>query len=618
MAALRPHLIVQLVVISVARCLQTQTSADIQSEIEANENDQKALNTIHAGAWVDSPSVRGTTDILWTCIITLTSCVYTVLHLNIKHSSTWNKLQWVAITLFAPEFILLLASRQFIEASSLKRKLNLLLSENARSNSSTPKNSYNLKTCFFAVMGGFEAPIADIEPGPGVVRDNDYEWPQNLTLSATGILELAKLGYFIEVDTASLEDRSKATLLQKFLVSTQVIWMAIQCIVKNRLGLPIALLEIHVMVHVVFALLLYGSWFYKPLDIEWTQTVTVESEEVENALAFMIQCQFCHLQNETAILYPVQGDDRPIVPSIVAKSSFGKQDPRSSRCKVATNDQGEQLPVQWITPTTDGVRISEGQALSCGVGYLHVGLVFGREKSRLAEDRSILLNASDITRTERAALHLRSSRQNSLAAPDVDPFWDKTYSQCFAPGGNMRETLSVFQDSFSHPGEGDPNEGLGSTTEVFRFLLSAIGEELTWYNLLRTGLFPTIYGGIHLSAWDYDFASRQEEIMWKVSCLIIIGFIPWVGLYFLFFAYIGRPLRVYIDPDVFSEEVRKSPLSVGSRMAGICILGFTVSLFAGVHFVARVFIVVEAFISLRQVPIGVYSMPSWIQMIPHL
>ncbi|KAK1455625.1 hypothetical protein CMEL01_04385 [Colletotrichum melonis] len=111
-------------------------------------------------------------------------------------------------------------------------------------------------------MGGFEAPIADIELGTGVVRDNDYDWPQNLTLSATGILELAKLGYFIEVNIASLEDRSKATLLQKFLVSTQVIWMAIQCIVKKRLGLPIALLEIQVMVHVIFALLLYGFWFY--------------------------------------------------------------------------------------------------------------------------------------------------------------------------------------------------------------------------------------------------------------------------------------------------------------------------------------------------------------------
>ncbi|KAK1546900.1 hypothetical protein CPAR01_00867 [Colletotrichum paranaense] len=85
----------------------------------------------------------------------------------------------------------------------------------------------------------------------------------------------------------------------------------------------------------------------------------------------------------------------------------------------------------------------------------------------------------------------------------------------------MRETLSTFQDSFSHPAEGDPDEGLVSTTEVFRFLLSAIGEEITWYNLLRTGAFPIIYGGIHLSAWNYDFASRQEGIMWKHMKLIL-------------------------------------------------------------------------------------------------
>ncbi|KAK1705833.1 hypothetical protein BDP67DRAFT_582850 [Colletotrichum lupini] len=223
MAALRSHLVALLVVIGFARCLQTQTSAKIQSQIEANENDQKALNTIHARAWlICSRDHRHSVG----CFITLTICVLTVLHLNIKHSSTWNKLQWVAITLFAPEFILLLASRQFIEEFLLKRKLNLLLSENVRNNSSTPKfgacsqKPYDLKACFFAVMEGFEALIADIEPGTGVVRDNDYDWPQNLTLSARGILELAKLGDFIEVDIASLEDRSKATLLQKFLVST--------------------------------------------------------------------------------------------------------------------------------------------------------------------------------------------------------------------------------------------------------------------------------------------------------------------------------------------------------------------------------------------------------------
>ncbi|KAI3539437.1 hypothetical protein CABS01_07822 [Colletotrichum abscissum] len=52
MAALRSHLVALLVVIGFARCLQTQTSAKIQSQIEANENDQKALNTIHARAWL--------------------------------------------------------------------------------------------------------------------------------------------------------------------------------------------------------------------------------------------------------------------------------------------------------------------------------------------------------------------------------------------------------------------------------------------------------------------------------------------------------------------------------------------------------------------------------------
>ena len=36
-----------------------------------------------------------------------------------------------------------------------------------------------------------------------------------------------------------------------------------------------------------------------------------------------------------------------------------------------------------------------------------------------------------------------------------------------------------------------------------------------------------------------------------------------------------------------------------------------------VYSCARLYIVVESFISLRKVPIGVYYTPSWLQMIPH-
>jgi hypothetical protein len=43
---------------------------------------------------------------------------------------------------------------------------------------------------------------------------------------------------------------------------------------------------------------------------------------------------------------------------------------------------------------------------------------------------------------------------------------------------------------------------------------------------------------------------------------------------------------------------------------------FYVAIFS--YALSRFFIVVESFISLRHVPIGVYATPAWIQTLPHL
>lgn len=37
-----------------------------------------------------------------------------------------------------------------------------------------------------------------------------------------------------------------------------------------------------------------------------------------------------------------------------------------------------------------------------------------------------------------------------------------------------------------------------------------------------------------------------------------------------------------------------------------------------IYTLARIYIIVESFISIRHVRLGVYLMPSWVQMIPHL
>ena len=85
-----------------------------------------------ATAWVSSPLTRGTPDILWSCIVTLSACVYTAIHLNIPALPTsrfrelWRKLKWVGIALFAPEVVLYTAIQQFYEAWQLAAKMNQL------------------------------------------------------------------------------------------------------------------------------------------------------------------------------------------------------------------------------------------------------------------------------------------------------------------------------------------------------------------------------------------------------------------------------------------------------------------------------------------------------------
>jgi hypothetical protein len=225
----------------------------IQAELEANQNNLTALRTITAPPWVSSASFRGTTGILWSCLVTLVACIFTAIHLNIPTETSTlrrllQKLKWVLIALVAPEIVLYCASSQFSEARTLIQELNKLEKDRNNGDESVP---FDLKYGFFAVMGGLEVSIAEI-----------HNTTKNVRLSPKGVLQLAKLGYPLHVLEAHIDDKGKANLIQKSLVMLQVTWMAIQCITRRAYGLPLTLLEIHTMVHVVCALTMYIFWFY--------------------------------------------------------------------------------------------------------------------------------------------------------------------------------------------------------------------------------------------------------------------------------------------------------------------------------------------------------------------
>lgn len=121
---------------------------------------------------------------------------------------------------------------------------------------------FDLRYCFFVVMGGIRADINDINPRKEYV-------PDMMPISPSGVIQFAKLGHFFPVSGADIEDRNKSNIFQKALVLLQISWMVIQCVTRTIAGAQISLLEIHTMVHVLCATILYCFWFKVSFLCPW-------------------------------------------------------------------------------------------------------------------------------------------------------------------------------------------------------------------------------------------------------------------------------------------------------------------------------------------------------------
>jgi hypothetical protein len=87
-----------------------------------------ATNTV---SWIPNPTTRGSSNILQTCLITTSLCVWTAVHLNIREHDDptfllisyqlWRKLGWLILGLLAPEMLVYTAwyqrsiAKKFVE-----------------------------------------------------------------------------------------------------------------------------------------------------------------------------------------------------------------------------------------------------------------------------------------------------------------------------------------------------------------------------------------------------------------------------------------------------------------------------------------------------------------------
>jgi hypothetical protein len=164
------------------------------------------------------------------------------------------------------------------------------------------------------------------------------------------------------------------------------------------------------------------------------------------------------------------------------------------------------------------------------------------------------------------------------------------------------------------------------------------------------------YACVHLGALGLVFPTGAERLLWEISCIILIVVAGGLGVLFLIIPYTGEAKMSLtlrwnvhsrrsqdIENDGYTLRTHASPLKSPSRVAKWVVhailcgdggqwwvhsLNNTWKLlivvpvgFVGVAYcIARVYLIVESFLSLRHVPIGVYQTPSgdFKSYIPHL
>jgi hypothetical protein len=144
----------------------------------------------------------------------------------------------------------------------------------------------------------------------------------------------------------------------------------------------------------------------------------------------------------------------------------------------------------------------------------------------------------------------------------------------------------------------------GGMKKIFTFYALNTTEEEQHIILAGVGVIGAFFGGIHCIGWNYIFPTRAEETIWHVSSITITG-VP--------------ALVAFSALALYAEERLEDTHAVAGTL---CIFFGSLSFFfatVGVipYILARVLLLVEAFISLRDLPTDALLAVRWTSFLPH-
>ncbi|TFK62326.1 hypothetical protein BDN72DRAFT_395797 [Pluteus cervinus] len=155
---------------------------------------------------------------------------------------------------------------------------------------------------------------------------------------------------------------------------------------------------------------------------------------------------------------------------------------------------------------------------------------------------------------------------------------------------------------------GTIEKGARHVPMFYAYIVSA--EELLRVRLMSCGI-GMIFGGIHFIAWDSHFPTHVELLLWRFSSLVVLVIPFFVGLF-------GVLLNdIDIDPKV-NRGLRRTGYGPVTQAVLKAFRWVLYTLGPILYILARISLIVQAFISLRDLQSDVFQNVAWTSYIPHL
>ncbi|CAD6578262.1 MAG: hypothetical protein ASARMPRED_008660 [Alectoria sarmentosa] len=437
-------------------------------------------------------------------------------------------------------------------------------------------------------MGGF---IFDLEENCPAERDIFTAKHSRLTVTPRGMALLARCGFLPKISKEDILDKSKSDNLSKMVSVVQALWMLAQIIGRLIAGLPVTLLEVNTLAHIMCAMIIYVLWWDKPKLINeptklhggWVPPISaymymssqisgwkrmkpgiLKKDWIDPELSMLALKPSTARISELGILTPMQkaSSSKQRLAFIASLRSISTASiPRLQ----ADSDRGSFTTRPISAYTTEGMSSSTAMFTV---------------KSRLESSQQLQSNRWPLA-AEAMTLHSaiacrvvpRETQEGDTKLKWVEPI-----------------TEELVDDSI----------GNWATGNLLRDMSGFVMGMVVWFASMA-------YGGVHAAAWNGHFPSSIEMWLWRASSICIAG----SGLLWILINMLARTFKGF---KTYWGKVE----SLRAHWTSLVGLGSLATLCGLAYLLARIYLVVEAFMSLRKLPAAAFETLQWTQLVPHL